>query len=217
VFSCTCKNYDVLYARWQKNPADLLTWGGYKPEDNLLDLCGGTGVISRAAKSMGGKKITLLDLNPRCPEVGIRHIKLGAERIGGWIYRNVMYDPEMSGEDKFDFAVCRQAVNYLDLDDVARGLNYVIVPGGKFVFNTYICPRWYFKNYSYAGKEYFELAGYFGNKSFHLQAMFWDWDFTIFTHYTHEEFLKAFTPYFSLEKYETSGNSSRYLWIKNRG
>ena len=81
MFDCSTDKYDVLYAPWLRDPGRLLDLAEYRPGEKLLDLCGGTGAVSKVAlQRCGGEKsdITLLDINPRCFHTAVE----GFARIG---------------------------------------------------------------------------------------------------------------------------------------
>ena len=69
MFNHTTSDYNLLYARWLEKPETLLNLGSYRHGQRLLDLCGGTGIVTRTAleKFKGLKKadVTVFDLNPR--------------------------------------------------------------------------------------------------------------------------------------------------------
>ena len=48
MLDCTTTDYDRLYAPWLADPLALPTLAGWRRDEPLLDLCGGTGVVSRA-------------------------------------------------------------------------------------------------------------------------------------------------------------------------
>jgi hypothetical protein len=67
IFSCTTPNYDRLYANYLRNPERILNIAEYDPKKDhmVLDLCGGTGAVSKAMIDMGAKDSILVDVNPR--------------------------------------------------------------------------------------------------------------------------------------------------------
>jgi len=205
-WSCTTDNYDSLYARWLEKPGALLDWGKYEPaKHNLLDLCGGTGAVSLVALARGGKA-TLLDLNPRCPDVDVIPIRGRAEDLN-----------LLSSGRTWDFVVCRQALGYLDLPRVAQTLYDATTPGALFVCNAFMKPKWSFRPYKYQGKWYLEASGHFGKQVFHLQAMDGDFDITSFRWHTVEEIEKAFSmPGWTLARRELSEKSAKFCFQRNR-
>lgn len=215
MFDCTTPSYDSLYARWLEKPGSLLDWGGYNPRKHtrLLDLCGGTGAISKEALRRGAKQVTLLDLNPRVNDPRIQTIDGRAEDLRG----SDKYDPlaidgvptNRFGLPLFNFVVCRQALGYLDLPKVARGLHEVMEPGAFFVCNTFVKPKWSIKPYRFQGRWFLEASGYIGRRVFHLQAARGDCDVTAFRWQTSAEILSAFRR-FQLFNIEESGPSLKF-------
>jgi len=176
LFSCTTERYDLLYARWLVKPGELLDLAGYQPGMKLLDLCGGTGAVTQEALRRGAdpKSITLYDLNPRLKGAsGVRCVRGRAERILDVI-------PE---RDTYDLIICRQAIAYIDLKheshrppvggDFTHAIWNLLRPGGKFVFNSFVRPRWALKSYEHEGRQYVEASGWIpdlrGGRVGHLQ------------------------------------------------
>lgn len=169
MLSCTTDRYDTLYSRWLERPGALLDIAQWKPGQTLLDLCGGTGAVSREALRRGALRgeITLVDLNPRCPDDRVRQIQGQAERIG-W-----MLDGEW---DTFDVIVCRQAVAYLSLEGnpgmyFLPSVRALLKPGGRFALNSFNEPRWALKNYVHEGRRFLEASGYLGRHVVHAQVL----------------------------------------------
>ena len=158
MFDCTTSEYANLYLRWTRREDGLLDLADLQPGEDVLDLCGGTGVISRQALQRGAKSVVLWDLNPRnvFSDPRLTAIKASAE--------------ELEGENLYDVIVCRQSIGYLNLSKVLPRLRTALRPGGKFVFNTFDRPRWGQASYVLDGKRYFEASGHFGRTVFHVQV-----------------------------------------------
>ena len=198
---CTTDSYETLYARWLDRPGSLLDWGGYEPaKHNLLDLCGGTGAVSRAARARGGC-VTLLDLNPRCVDPSVETIRGRAEDLPVLLY-----------DRSWNFIVCRQALGYLKLPELVRALYCSMPADGIFVCNTFVRPKWSIRPYRFNGRWYLEASGYFGKRVFHLQAMIGDYDVTAFRWYSTHDIVSAFAPCFTLEHFDATEVSLRFLF-----
>lgn len=201
MFSCTTDKYDDLYARWLDDPGMLLDLGQYKPGESMLDLAGGTGIISKEAIRRGAhpSTVNLLDLNPR--------FKGGTAGDANW-------PQAVFGPEQFDFVVCRQAMAYLDIYKVARGVERVLAPGGRFVFNTFQRPKWAASFYRFEGSAFFEASGWLGRRVGHVQVRFpFDVDVTLFRWWTETEICKAFAPHFDVTAH-ASGKSIRWVCTK---
>lgn len=132
--------------------------------ERVLDLCGGTGVVSRGAMARGAAA-TLLDLNPRPADLGLRY----GDRFNVVQGRAEEVD-RLLPHDHFHAVICRQAIAYLDIKAVFRAVWNVLMPGGDFVFNTFKKPRWGYQTYMHDGRRFRELSGYLGSRVFHVQA-----------------------------------------------
>ena len=212
---CTTDKYDELYARWLSNPAVLLDLGKFCPDDRLLDLCGGSGAVARAAlfrasviipaRHFFDGKATLLDLNPRCPDSRVLQVKGDARQIRHFFGRSV-----------FDLVVCRQAIAYIELEDLPLLFEHIaetLSPEGRFVFNNFKKPRWFAKAYRYGGRLYFEAAGHLGDTVYHLQASpRIGIDATCFRWHTHDDLLPLLEQHFTVAITE-SKSSIRYLCV----
>lgn len=211
-FSCTTEEYNHLYSRYLQNPGKLLEVAGYHPSHQLLDLCGGTGAASLAAISQGADpaRITLVDLNPRCHDARIRQLR------GPALEKMRQLTAE---QQQFDVAVCRQAFAYLDVEgergqELAAMMAALLPPGGKFVFNSFIRPRFHLKTYRFQGQRYIEAAGYFRRKVFYLQVnLRRGYDLTISKWHREERIYAIFQRDFHVE---TRWSDNAMYWLCTR-
>ena len=228
MLDCTTEKYDDLYDRWLDKPGSLLDWASYAPtKHRLLDLCGGTGAVSKAALERGAEKVWLLDLNPRVKDPRIETLQGRVEDLHGGKFDPLGYyedDPlDRRGLPSWNLVVCRQAIGYLDLPRVAASLASVVAPGGYFVFNTFSKPKWSWTSYRRTSSEwtrrYIEASGYLGRTVFHFQARLGGgggFDVSSFRWHTNEEILAAFTAKnrWRLDAFENKGASLRYSFCK---
>lgn len=224
MLNCTTPKYRELYARWLVNPGKLLDVADLRPGERVIDLCGGTGVVASEALKRGARTAIVFDLNPRSAVFGM---KGNAEELDVAFLRFVDYLHQPDGEcagltcscrnyrPNFDLIVCRQAINYLNLDKVANAAHAMLRPGGRFVFNTFGKPRFLAKTYKHQGKRFFELAGHFRDHVVHVQAgLGIGVDVTKFRWYRSEEIKHAMRGAGFWPEERTQGNSSTYLCRK---
>lgn len=198
---CTTDNYEILYSRWLQNPGKLLDWSAVK-KGPVLDLCGGTGAVSKESVNRGLETF-LVDLNPRCEDPRITLLKMDAHSIS-----------DIFQKDKFSVVICRQAMSYLNPDKIIPSIWEILKKDGVFVFNNFEKPRWKFSRYSFEGSKYCEISGHLGKSVFHLQyRKGFGVDFSKFKWHTHDELLKRLTPLFEVEVIH-SGRSYRYRCTK---
>jgi len=191
---CSTDRYAALYAPWL-DTADDFAARFIEPRDRVLDLCGGTGRVAQKAWDMGCQKVALLDVNPRVippwKSVGVQ--RGDANRPQDYF-----------GTHSFDVIVCRQAIGYLDLDQVASGARKTLAPGGRLCFNNFRHPRWFLKRYEYRNSRYLELGWYFGQTCWHIQRRKGEgWDLTKFRWHKHEEIESAFSKHFNVRVEQT--------------
>jgi ubiquinone/menaquinone biosynthesis C-methylase UbiE len=174
---CTTNKYDRLYARWLKGGSDLLET--LRPGERVLDLCGGTGILAVEALNRGAGEAWLLDLNPRCPDERVVKMAGPAEAA----------DTLIEGVE-FDLIVCRQAIGYLEPQIAFYAVKRLLAPRGRFVFNTFLQPRWRLQTYRYEGRRFLEASGYWKKHVVHLQASpTIGADVTHFRHHTKHELI----------------------------
>lgn len=193
--NCSTERYAELYAPWLTS-ASKFTERFVDPGDRVLDLCGGTGAVARAAVLMGCQQVSLLDVNPRViPAVdGLKGSSGDANMID-------QYFPAHS----FDVIVCRQAIGYLNLARVAQAAAQTLAPGGRLCFNNFRKPRWFRKRYEFEGDRYSELGWYLGRRVYHIQRKIGSgWDFTTFLWHTDTEVREAMSKNFNVICTETS-------------
>jgi len=204
MFDCTTDRYAALYSRWLGGAGHLLDLAKWEPGMKLLDLCGGTGAVTREAIRRGGRPedMTILDLNPRWQGAGgVTLVRGRAEHVGFLI----------PGHRVFDVIVCRQAIAYLPTTGIRGhmllgGVALLIKHGGRFVFNTFAEPRWSHKDYEHLGRRFTELSGYLGRRVFHVQ-----WargpgggiDFTTFRWHDEDALMRKLDPKFQVKMLRT--------------
>jgi len=205
MLSCTTEKYDRLYSRWLTDSISLLGWGLERPsQESVLDLCGGTGAVSKAALAAGVRRVWLLDLNPRCDDPRVTQVQGRAEDLPQLIER------------PFAVIVCRQALGYLDLQKLEEVVWQRLRLGGRFVFNNFLEPRSKWKLYKHQGQRFFEASVVWGDHVVHLQASpRIGADLTHFRWHRHEDVLATFLDRFQVE-FKKRGQSVRYRCTRRR-
>ena len=185
---CSTDSYAELYAPWLEN-ADDFALKFVRPEDRVLDLCGGTGRVMTKAWDMGCQSVALLDANPRAVAFA------GLKQVKGDANHPDHYFPPGS----FDVVLCRQAIAYLNLESVALGVAQVLAPGGRFCFNNFRKPRWFWKRYEYRNSRYSELGWHIGRDVWHIQRRKGHgWDLTRFKWHQHGDIMSTMSRRFDV-------------------
>ncbi len=200
--NCTTPDYDEIYAPWLANPGQLLDLCNWQPGMTLLDLCGGTGAVSREAIRRGADPddITLIDLSPRAHNLGIRQ----------WVYSAEMLR-HVDLRANFDRVVMRQAVGYLDFSSLAptfEGVRRHLAPAGKFAFNAFVAPRRFVR----VRGQHLEAGFAWGRTVWHLQTVGLKWDLSRFQWHTGSELhMAAIAAGFGLVETNHDSKSLRFL------
>lgn len=173
-------NYDELYKRYLKNVAQLVDQIKIQKGKSYVDLCGGTGAVSKELIKRGATDITLVDLHRNM-------LKQAPSKITK-ICANA---EEWKPKKKYDVIFCRQAITYLNLEKVEKVISIVLKNDGSFIFNimdttgknTTLSVD--YKKYELDEKKYTELTFLILGKAYHFQHSNKDGlDFTIFHVYT---------------------------------
>lgn len=201
---------------------DLPALAAWNRDEPLLDLCGGTGIVSKALlvpqpfDSSPHPRVTLLDLNPRAGEWAEAQEKAGRFRQvpGKANDADLYFAPE-----SFGVVVCRQAMGYLNLNKVMPAVATLLKPGGRFVFNTFMDPGQKplgFKKYRMNDRQFVEAHLAVFDRVIHLQAKMPPHsgiDVTLFKYHSEKAIRKAAAPWF---KVECSQKGRSYHWRLTR-
>ena len=171
-YNMTGEEYDLLYKRYLvRDPKQLLELAGMKEGDRVLDLCSGAnGRVTKAAIEMGASLVVPVDLNPNVKKlhsIKNNYVQPYCEDVGGFLkYACVLK------EEKFNIAICQQAINYWFTKEAIHKLSSVMRRGAKFVFNTFnkrpsTIPL--VKEYEIDGNNYVEVAWMIGETVHHVQ------------------------------------------------
>lgn len=230
---CTTDKYAALYARWLVDPGKLLDIGKFQAGEHVIDLCGGTGIIAKEALARGAAEAYVVDLNAARALFGdgplVTSLTGRAEEVDVLFWRflerrrafearlpTLRRQRRTKLRDDVDLVVCRQAINYLDVGRAARATAHVLADGGRFVFNTFVRPKWSWKAYRFNGRSFFEASAFVGHRVFHLQASpTIGVDVSRFRWHTERELDSWLAPYFTVEKQRTT--TSLYYLCTKRG
>ena len=212
--NCTTEDYDRIYEPWLTGGGDLLRLADYDPAtDALVDLCGGTGAVSKAAtilavyQEVHNPDITLLDLNPRVTKDPMIIPVWGAAEY---------IDQIMSPESR-TLVVCRQAMAYLKPEKVIPAVAAVLKPGGRFVFSTFKEPRrCRVKMYKFRSDHYLEFHLYLFGRVLHLQKRYGPYggrDWSLFRYHPETMLRSLLHPHFLIEV-QKQGRSLRWVCTK---
>jgi SAM-dependent methyltransferase len=209
---CTTPKYDQLYARWLKDAAVLLDVAGVRAGDRVLDLCGGTGVVAKAAVERGAD-VVLLDLAPRCESGPKLRTITGPAEAADHLLAVFLRDTR-----PFDAIICRQAIGYLDMGAVIPVVAGLLKPEGRFVFNNFNRPRWRARWYRHDGVRFLEASAWVGRRIAHVQAR---WpvglDVTVFRWHHHEDLMRQLANHFDRAEAHKSARSTHYICTRGDG
>ena len=246
-FHLSPDDYWSLYAKYITDgtpPENMLNWADFKTGDRVLDLGAGALLrISKLAFLKGAGYVVAIDPTYSSWIVDIRvdpdlsviesfpalkslynamyvdehthHIYLDDHTIQFSL--RTYSDPLFVDGMQFDVAVCQQAVNYWFDKETIEHLAMLIVPGKKFVFNTFntlppTTPN--YKTYNINGKVY-------GEAFYLVRDMVHHWQgreglpphVTSFRWIPRSEFTNILDPYFRVTLI-TEKNSDLYVCVK---
>ena len=115
--------------------ADLVEAAALNPDDRVLDVACGTGIVARLAADHLGSSglVTGLDVNPGMLSVA-RLVTPGSAGIE-WYEASAEAMP--LGDERFDAVVCQMGLQFIS-DKIAalREMHRVLVPGGRMILST---------------------------------------------------------------------------------
>jgi SAM-dependent methyltransferase len=131
-------HYDKAYHRFLGSTAliDILS-ERVSQDEPILDLCSGTGEVSRELLARGFSDITLCDASSGMNEIAQTKLErlIPAEKI------HTAAMEELPFREEFGGIIMRQAVNYIAPDNLVATFQQIgaaLRPGGIFVFNSFV-------------------------------------------------------------------------------
>ena len=167
------ETYKILYSRYfrPERSEQLLDLAGSIEGKVVLDICGGSGEISKKAVEKGAKKVILVDMSKdMISEDVYKNPKIDIRVQTVWSYFNTTPYYRKYG---IDIAICQQAINYWFDESIIRELISCMNDGGRFIFNTISTKppeEVEIRNYVWEGREYVEISQCCGNMIYHAQA-----------------------------------------------
>lgn len=138
IYTSNAGHYDKAYHRFLGSAAlvDIFS-DRVAPGEPILDLCSGTGEVSRELLARGFSDITLCDASPAMNQVARTKLEhfIPSEKIHTAAMEELPYREEFGG------VIMRQAVNYIapgDLVATFQKIGAALRPGGTFVFNSFV-------------------------------------------------------------------------------
>ena len=108
-----------------------------KPNQNVLDVACGTGIVARSIVPLLGKsgRVVGLDINPAMMEVACRQFADHCEYIE---WREGRAEQMPFGDQEFDLVTCQQGMQFFkDRAQAAREMRRVLKPGGRAVIEVW--------------------------------------------------------------------------------
>ena len=199
--------YERLYKRFfDKGVQYLLDEAELNPEDNVLDICGGNGRLTRELIKLCNR-VSYLDRE-------VDMIPADLEQLGIQVYNDTVENWVNNAKEKYDKVFCEQAVNYWLLTIDMNKFSSIFKQGGVFVFNTFSRQppkKPLIKEYVIDGLNYLEVSYLVDNKVHHIQVCEgYEPHFTIFDWISKEQYIDLLSPYFDV-KIKEGDKSALYI------
>ena len=199
--------YENLYKRFfNKGVQYFIDEADIQVDDNILDICGGNGRLTKELKRHCQNVSYLDQEKDMIPE--------DLENLGIKVYNNSIEDFVETTKEKFSKVFCEQAINYWLLNIDIEKFSNIFEKDGRFIFNTFsnkpsIKPM--VKEYEIENKNYLEISYLVNEKVYHIQVCEgYAPHFTIFDWISEEIYLKLLSPYFDI-KIKDNGKSALYI------
>lgn len=200
-------DYEEMYKRYFSKGVDyLIKNASLKSDDNVLDICGGNGRLSK-------------ELIKKCSNVSYLDkekdmIPSKLSEVGIIVYNDTVENFIKRTSEKYTKVFCEQAINYWLLNIDIEQFSKIFEKDALFIFNTFSCepsktPM--IKEYSIEGIQYMEISYLLGNKVEHIQVCEgYQPHITEFDWIPEDQFKKLLSPYFDITL-KDDGKSALYV------
>ncbi len=211
--------YEKLYEKYfdPESLKVLMDLAGDMKNKIGIDVCCGTGICTEEALKRKAHHITMIDEESDMIPQKFKYQK----QIEIWDNPVHIALLRMNKNYNFyDFAVCRQAVNYWIDENIIRLLVHCLRPGGIFVFNTFNTkpdPTPKIKQYHHRGTSFTEMSYITPDDIVHHVQVREGYPPHIaeYKWIPYEKFREILLPHFSIERL-TRNKIDYYKCIKNR-
>lgn len=199
--------YENLYKRYfLKGVKYLIKEANIKSDDEVLDICGGNGRLSKELIKLSNR-VSYIDKEKDM-------IPNELKDLGIKVYNDSIENFVEYVDKKYNKVFCEQAINYWLLNIDIEKFSNIFFKDGLFIFNTFsnkpsIKPM--IKEYEIDGLSYIEISYLVDNKVYHTQICEgYEPHFTVFDWISKEKYIEILSPYFDID-IKDNGKSSLYL------
>ena len=170
-------DYEAMYARYiGRNLDQLILAAGPVEGKRVLDLCAGSGAVSRRVKELGAAHVTAADKSRKMLE-GL--FEKGVDQVvvlDQPDYQIALGSIVEQVGSEYDLVICRQAVNYWWSTNSLSDAMLPLKRGGFFVFNTFHGDGWVdpyhptTSEYEIDGVHFAEAHWLVNNTIYHVQC-----------------------------------------------
>lgn len=199
--------YEEIYKRFFKRSVnELINLAKVNNGDNVLDICGGNGRLSKALLK-DTNNVSYLDQEKDM-------IPKDLSELGIKVYNMPIQEFVQNILEQYDKVFCQQAINYWLLNIDVEKFSKILKKDGVFIFNTFAekpTQKPMIKSYEIKGESYLEISYLIENEVYHIQIkQGYEPHFTVFDWIDQETYYKLLSPYFEIENIK-DGKTSIYI------